>query len=214
MDRCIRVFLIEDDPIWQEGIVGMLGEQPDMEICGMASNRQEALERINAAQPDVILLDVILTPPHYDGLDVAIELLAMRPTKLIMLTAVDEPEVIGDVFAAGVVDYVAKSYAEDLPEAVRNAFVQRASLHPHAMEQLRKEMSRLKHVEWQQKLTPTEQQMLKWLEAGYSRRQVMKQLNISQNTVKSHIRHIVKKIGGANGKEAAEIARQKQKFHG
>jgi len=209
----IKVFVVEDDPVWADCLVSYLSMEPDMLLIGTAASKEQAVQAAASLDIDVMLLDMMLTPPCYDGLDAALDILHERPLKIIMLTAIDGPDVIGDAFAAGVVNYVTKAYLQDITSAIRDAYYNQVTLHPHAADQLVKEVIRLKLIEWKQKLTPTEIDILRLIAEGLSKKQIMKALNVSQNTVKSHIRRITKKFGVRTGKEAAEKLKRKGLFH-
>lgn len=208
----IKVFLVEDDPVWLDCLTSYVSKEPDFLVIGTAVSREQAMQAANSLDIDVMLLDMILTPPAYDGLDAAIDILHERPLKIIMLTAVDDPDIIGDVFAAGVLNYVIKACYQDIPAVIRDAYYNHVTLHPHAAGQLVKEVGRLKLLEWRHKLTPAERDILKLIDEGRTKEQIMEILRVSQNTVKTHIRHIIKKVGVRTGKEAAEKAKRKGLF--
>lgn len=209
----IKVYVVEDDPVWLDCLTAYLSKEPDLLLIGTAVSKEQAVQAAISLNIDVILLDMMLAPPAYDGLDAAIDILRERPLKIIMLSAVDDPDIISDVFAAGILNYVTKAYYQDIPSVIRDAYNNQVTLHPHSADQLVKEVSRLKLMEWRQKLTPAEKDILRLIDQGRSKNQIMEILNISQNTVKSHVRHITKKFGVKTGKEAAKKAKRKGIFH-
>jgi Response regulator containing a CheY-like receiver domain and an HTH DNA-binding domain len=160
-------------------------------------------------RPDVILLNVSLIPPLYPGLDLAMELLEPRPTKMILLTSLEEREVILDAFTIGVLNVVDKTNYRDIPAAVREAHHDRASIHPDAAGLLREEVRRLRQLELHCLLTPAEKQVLNLLLQDYTKKQIAEALKITMNTVKFHLRSLIRKVGGRTGKEAAEIAKRR-----
>lgn len=159
--------------------------------------------------PDVILLNVSLIPPLYAELDLVVELFKSRPTKIILLTSLKEREAILDAFTIGVVNVVDRSNYRDIPGVIREAHHNRASVHPDAAGLLREEVSRLRQVELQCLLTPTEKQILGLLLQGCTKKQIAKALTITMNTVKFHFRSLIRKVGGKSGKEVAEIAKRR-----
>lgn len=98
--------LVEDDPVWQEGLAVLLEGEPDFSLVEVATSKEQAMHTIEQLDFDVLLLDMMLAPPDYDGLDLAREVLEQKPFKIIMLTSVDEAELVGNSIHAGVLNYV------------------------------------------------------------------------------------------------------------
>ncbi|MCY9668708.1 response regulator transcription factor [Paenibacillus alginolyticus] len=203
MEPKIRILLVEDDSICLECLTTYLETEPDLSVT-VAMNQEEAIRVIKLHDVDVVLLDAMLTPPYYDGLDTAIEMLNTKPMKIIMLTSVEERDVIIDAFTIGVLNYVNKTHYKDIPSAIRDAHHNIASIHPDAAASLRREVAHLRRKELQQLLTPMEKEILLFLGNGYTRRQTAQALNITTNTVKFHIRQLIKKIGGRTGRDVAD----------
>jgi DNA-binding NarL/FixJ family response regulator len=204
----IKVALIEDDPIWRECLTAYLKEE-GIHVVDVAESKEEGRVMVQNGHFDVLLLDMMLAPPDLDGLDLARELSQQQSLNIIMLTSVDEAEWVGSAIDIGVKDYVIKSCYQDLPFAIRNACLNEGSIHPHAMHQLRREIDRLKRIEEQWVMTPGEREVLQLIERGYTRREIMQTLYLSENTVKSYIFRINKKFRTHSSKEAARYAKRK-----
>lgn len=211
MDR-IKVFLVEDDPVWRDSLSAYIEQERDLQLIGTASCKEEAIQLYALLDPDVVLMDIVLTDKDVDGLDAAAELLAIKPAKVIMLTSLDEEEVIMDAFIIGAVNYVTKAHFKEIPDAIRAAYQNRGSIHPDAAGILRSEFTRLKREELQKMLTPAEKEILQLIEQGHSKNQMTHLLNIALNTIKKHVSRIVKKLGVRTGKEAAKKARRRGLF--
>lgn len=211
MDK-IKVFLVEDDPVWLDCLSAYIEQERDMQLVGMTGSREEAIHLYASLEVDVVLMDVVLTENNLDGLDAAAELLAIKPTKVIMLTSLDEHEVIMEAFTVGAVNYITKVHFKEIPDAIRDAYRNRASIHADVAQILRSEFSRLKREELQKLLTPAEKEILQLIGENHTKNQITDLLHIAQNTIKKHVSRIVKKLGVRTGKEAARKARRRGLF--
>lgn len=204
----IHVMLVSDGKARREELEIFLREQTGF-IISVVRDTDETKQLLLQEQPDVVLLSVELVPPFYESLGLVMALLKFRPTKMILLASLEEREAILDAFTIGVLNIVDKSNYKDVPAAIRDAHQNRASLHPDVAELLREEVSRLRQLELQCLLTPAEKQVLDLLLQDYTKKQIAEALNVTMNTVKFHLRSLIRKIGGKTGKEAAEIAKRR-----
>lgn len=212
MDK-INVFLVEDDHVWRDSLAAFIEQERDLQLVSMAGSREEAIHLFATLDVDVVLMDIVLTEKNLDGLDAVPELLAIKPVKVIMLTSLDDHEVIMDAFTVGAVNYIMKVHFKEIPNAIRAAHQNRASIHADAADILRSEFSRLKRDELQNVLTPAEKEILQLIGGGFTKNQITDLLKIAENTIKKHISHIVKKLGVRTGKEAVRKARRRGLFH-
>lgn len=209
----IRVVLVEDDPDWLRGLRSYLEKQPDMEVVGQASRGQEAVELLERLEADVVLLDIMMAD-HPEGLWAAAEIVKCSGARVIMLSSMEEKEMIFDAFKAGAVDYMVKSNFDEIPAAVRSAYAKRSAIHPSVAAQMREEFRRLKQLEHEVRvkelrnlLTPTELQVLDLIEQGHTQTQIAEKFVVSIRTIKVHVGNILKKLGGKSSKEAAQKAK-------
>jgi DNA-binding NarL/FixJ family response regulator len=205
----IRVILIEDDPDWQRGLTSYINKQPDMHIIGHASSGEKAVELIQQLEPDVVLMDIMLSETP-QGIWATAEISQCSTARVIMLTSMEEKELIFEAFKAGAVDYIVKSSFEDIPGAVRAAHSNRSPIHPAAAEKMREEFRRLKQMELelrvrelQHLLTPMEVQVLSLIHQGLTQTEIADTFFISIRTVKVHVGNILKKLGESSSKDAA-----------
>ncbi|WP_025688591.1 response regulator, partial [Paenibacillus zanthoxyli] len=130
MDRSIKVLLVEDDPVWRENLKSFLSREQDITIVGTAKTKEGAIDLFEqSVAVDVVLMDIMLTPPdQYDGIDTALQLRKLGMEKIIMLTSLDEKEVILDAFDKGAINYICKTSYTDIPEAIREAHNNKVAL--------------------------------------------------------------------------------------
>ncbi|MFF0830781.1 response regulator [Brevibacillus sp. NPDC003359] len=209
----IRVFLVEDDPVWRKGLIDFLNKEPDLTVVGEAGFKAEAIERFLPAEADVVLMDINLTENNLDGIETAIEFMALQADcKIIMLTSLTDEAVIVESFSAGAVNYISKSSFKEIPDAIRAAHNSQSAIHPTAAAALRNEFLRLKNDENQKLLSPAERDILQLIHQGHTQTQIEQSLHITKRTIKNHINRILKKMGVKTSKEAAAKASQKKLF--
>ncbi|WP_240421374.1 LuxR C-terminal-related transcriptional regulator [Paenibacillus periandrae] len=201
MTEPIHVLLVSDHDICLNELASFLRIQPDF-IIHPANIGKEAKRLLLQEPLSVGVLGFELITPFYAGLEIAMELLAVKPIRLILLTSMDEREAILDAFTIGVLNIVDKASYKDIPNAIWEAHRNQISIHPSAAALLRQEVSRLRQAELQRMLTPSEKLVLDLLIQGYTRKQIAEALNVTLNSVKFHVRGLIKKIGGKSGREA------------
>ncbi|WP_019534109.1 response regulator [Paenibacillus ginsengihumi] len=209
----IRVVLIEDDPDWRRGLAAYLSREPDIEVVGEAQSGPEGVELLEKVEADVVLLDIMMSDSP-EGLWAAAEIVKCSGARVIMLSSMEEKELIFEAFKAGAVDYMVKSDFQEIPQAIRSAYANRSAIHPSVAAQMREEFRRLKQLEHEVRvkelrslLTPTELQVLDLIEKGHTQTQIAEKFVVSIRTIKVHVGNILKKLGGKSSKEAAQKAK-------
>ncbi|WDV95216.1 response regulator [Brevibacillus parabrevis] len=211
--EAIKVFLVEDDPVWRKGLIDYLNKEPGLAVVGEAGTKAEAVERFLNAGADIVLMDINLTENNLDGIETAVELISLQADcKIIMLTSLTAEDVIVESFSAGAVNYISKSSFKEIPEAIRAAHNRQSAIHPTAAAALRNEFLRLKNEENQKLLSPAEKDILQLIHQGKTQTQIEQSLHITKRTIKNHINRILKKMGVKTSKEAASKASQKKLF--
>ncbi|MED1742938.1 response regulator transcription factor [Brevibacillus borstelensis] len=210
----IRVYIVEDDPVWRKGLIDFISKEADLSIVGEAAAKDDALAWFQDGEADVVLMDINLTENNLDGIETALALTEMGfELAIIMLTSLTAEEVIVESFsAAAVVNYISKSNFKEIPGAIRAAYQRQSAIHPTAAAALRNEFMRLKSGEDQKLLSPAEKDILQLIHQGQTQSQIEQTLHITKRTIKNHINRILKKMGVKTSKEAAAKAKQKKLF--
>src|SRR5260370_22704017 len=191
----IRILIADDHPVVRLGIKASLKPQRDMTVVGEACDGVEALALIKEQLPDVVLLD--LRMPRMDGLDVVAELKASSLSiKVIIMTTFESEADVCHSVKAGVRGYLPKdSSLEEILDAIRRVNVGDTYLPARIVQKVAEGMRN-------PELTPREWEVLQWVAAGTSNKEIGVQLLISEGTVKTHLRSLLEKLGAA-GRTAA-----------
>jgi DNA-binding NarL/FixJ family response regulator len=210
----IKVLIVEDDPDWLKGLSAYLTKQPDLQIVGQACNVEEALQAIAELEFHVVLMDIMLAN-QAEGIWLTSEVCQKCQAQVIMLTSMEEKELIFEAFQAGAIDYQIKSDFEKLPQAIRAAAQKQAPINSTVAEQMRAEFRRLKVLEkfYQVKeiknmITPTEMDILEHIDQGFTQTDIAKKFVISIHTVKVHVGNVLRKLGGRSSKDSARKLRE------
>ncbi|MGF7030645.1 DNA-binding NarL/FixJ family response regulator [Paenibacillus mucilaginosus] len=209
----IRVVIVEDDPDWLRGLQSYLQKEGDIEVVGTASSGEAGVELLERVEADVVLMDIMMSDSP-EGLWAAAEIVKCSGTRVVMLSSMEEKEMIFEAFKAGAVDYMVKSNFTEIPAMIRSAYANRSAIHPSVAAQMREEFRRLKQLEHEVRvrelknlLTPTEIQVLDLIEKGHTQTQIADKFVVSIRTIKVHVGNILKKLGGKSSKEAAQKAK-------
>lgn len=204
----IRVMIVDDQFIVRSGLATFVSIQPDLELVGEAQDGEEAVQLCLTAQPDVILMDLIM--PKLNGVEATRAILQQQPRiKILALTSYKEKELVQGILRAGATGYLLKDVtADELAEAIRNVAMGRTALSPAAMQALLDQhldnsTSTLGHD-----LTEREQDVLTLMVKGLSNPQIAEQLVVSLSTVKFHVSSILSKLQAATRSEAVRLALQ------
>lgn len=203
-----RLVVVDDHVLFRRGLVGLLAEMGEFEVVGEASDGQEALEVIARTQPEIALLDVNM--PGMDGIALVQALRRQRSTlRILMLTISQEGEDLLGAVRAGANGYILKNTD---PDSLRSALLQVAegqgALSPEVVGAVLDAVSRTSVSEPAALLSDRELEVLGCLAQGLTTLQIAMRLFISENTVKTHIRHILEKLEASNRTEAVGKATQ------
>jgi DNA-binding NarL/FixJ family response regulator len=195
--EAVRVVVVDDQELFRRGLTMLLGVEPDIEVVGEAGDGNSAIELVLETVPDVVLLDVRM--PKRSGLEACMRIKEQVPsTRIIMLTVSDEE---GDLYEAvknGASGYLLKdSSIDEVAQAVRVVAEGQSLISPSMAAKLIdefKEISRSDREPGVPRLTDRELEVLRLVAKGLNNREVAKQLFISENTVKNHVRNILDKL--------------------
>ncbi len=199
----IKLLIVDDHAMVREGVKMYLKFDPTLEVIGEASNGQEALELLVQLSPDVILMDLVM--PVLDGISTITEVKKRYPDiEIIALTSVLEDEKVVGAVQAGATGYLLKdSKPQELIEAIHAAGRGEVCLHPEAAKRL---MRQVKTPDMRESLTPRETDILKMISRGYSNKDISKELDLSEYTIKAHVSSLLSKLELSSRTQAALFA--------
>ena len=192
----IRVVLADDHAIVREGVKALLNLADDIEVVGEAADGREAIARVQALQPDVIVMDIAM--PDLGGLEATVEIRRQYPrTRILILSQHEDREYIRRFLKAGVSGYVLKKSAgSDLTTAIRAVHRGGLVLDPDVAREAMLEAAEGRQDEDPyDTLTDREKQVIKLVAEGRSNKDVAELLGISVKTAMSHREHIMQKLG-------------------
>jgi DNA-binding NarL/FixJ family response regulator len=202
----IRILVVDDHPLFLEGIATVIADQPDIEIVGRAATARQAVEEFRRVLPDVTLMDLRL--PDMSGNSAVTAIRAEFPeAKVIILTTFEGDFEIQRALAAGVRGYLLKSAPfEHLVDAIRKVHSGRKHFPTQVAETLAEHFS-------SDALSEREIEVLERMAEGDRNRDIGKHLSISEETVKVHIRHIMNKLGAKDRTQAVSIGLRRGIIH-
>jgi two-component system response regulator DevR len=203
----LRVFLVDDHEVVRRGVADLLDEDETLTVIGQAANMSQALARIPALQPDVVVLDVRL--PDGNGVELARELRSRLPgLKCLMLTSYTDEQAMLDAIMAGASGYVIKDIRGfDLVSAVRDVGAGRSLLDARATAAL---MSKLRESAEKKgplaQLSDQERALLELIGEGLTNRQIADRMFLAEKTVKNYVSRLLTKLGMQRRTQAAVLA--------
>jgi two-component system, NarL family, response regulator LiaR len=209
MSDFIHILVVDDHPVVRDGLVIMLGTQPDFKVVGEASNGIEALRFITEMTVDVLLLD--LEMPQMDGLETLRKLREVHPdVNVLVFTAYDTDERIVGAVKAGAKGYLLKGAPrEDIFNAIRVVSQGGSLLQPIIASKLMQHISHKETDKQVETLTEREMEVLRLLADGNANKEIAASLFITERTVKFHVSSILGKLGADNRTEVVRIAAQR-----
>ena len=195
----IRILIVDDHPFLREGLVAILGSEPDMVVVAEAGDGQQAIELALRHRPDVTIMDLRL--PVRDGSAAIAAIREQWPgARVLVLTTYDGEEDVHRALQAGARGYLLKRMARhELIAAIRAIHEGRRWVPPEVAERLADHVST-------SELTARELEVLKLIVAGLHNHDIGEALSISEKTVKTHVTHILGKLGVEARSQAINVA--------
>jgi DNA-binding NarL/FixJ family response regulator len=206
----IRILVADDHPVVRDGLVMMLGTQPDFEVVGEAATGREAVAQAIALRPNLVLLD--LEMPDLDGAEALAQMRAACPeVRALVFTAFDTDDRIVGAVRAGAQGYLLKGAPrEELFNAIRVVSGGGSLLQPVVASKLLQRLTTpADPAPPAEALTDREREVLTLLAQGRPNKEIAAHLSISERTVKFHVSGILAKLGATNRTEAVTIAVQR-----
>jgi NarL family two-component system response regulator LiaR len=199
----IRVLIADDHSVVREGLRMFLGRDPELAVIGEAADGEEAVHLARQLRPDVVLMDLLM--PVMDGIAATSAIRSELPeTEVIALTSVLESAAVVGAVKAGAIGYLLKdTQAHELRRAIKAAAAGQVQLSPQASAYLVREV---RAPETTGALTERESEVLRLLAQGQSNKEIAQTLQIVEDTVKTHVKHILSKLGVQSRTQAALCA--------
>ena len=188
----IRVVIADDHSVVRKGLRMFLRRDPELAVVGEAADGVEAISLARTLRPDVVLMDLLM--PVMDGIRATAAIREELPeTEVIALTSVLESDMVIDAVKAGAIGYLLKdTQAAELRKAIKAAAAGQVQLSPQASATL---VQKVRVPEAPQTLTERETEVLHLLARGQSNKEIARTLQVVEDTVKTHVRHILSKLG-------------------
>jgi len=206
----IRVIIVEDQALMREGLAAILSTQPDIDLVGQACDGVEAVEMLETAQPDVILLDLVM--PRQDGLTTIPIIKDRLPNAhILVLTSFADNDHVYQAIKSGAEGYMLKDATHvQLLQSIRDVANGQATLYPSiAMRVIREMNSPTEMIYTTDPLTPRELDTLRLISTGLSNQEIAKKLFVQERTVAKYVSNILEKLHLANRTQAALYAHSK-----
>jgi len=209
----VRVLVVDDQALFREALVMLLGARTEVTVVGEAGNGQQALELAAALEPDVVLMDLHM--PVLDGIATTRRLRVEQPgVRVLALTTFDDDEDVFAALRAGALGYLLKDVSsERLVEALLSAARGESVLQPSVAAKVVARFAQLDDVPRARPqplvvpLSDRELDVLRLLADGFSNREIAGSLFLAEGTVKNHVTNVLAKLGARDRTQAALRAR-------
>jgi two-component system, NarL family, nitrate/nitrite response regulator NarL len=201
--RHIRIVVVDDHTLFRRGITALLSRVPGFAVVGEAADGFDGIRAVAEHRPDVVLLDLHM--PGISGIDAMQAILKEAPgTHIVMLTVSEEADDLMLALRSGALGYLLKNIESDfLVDSVRRAADGEAVMSPEMTAKLMREVRSGATTAAQPALSPREREILAYLARGASNKEIARDLDVAESTVKIHVQHILRKLDLTSRVQAA-----------
>jgi two-component system, NarL family, response regulator LiaR len=202
----VRVLLVDDHAVVREGLRAFLELQDGIEIVGEAADGEEAIDAAQRLLPDVILMDLVM--PRVNGLAAMRVLRERRPeARVIVLTSFLDDDKLLPALRAGAAGYLLKNaQPQEVARAIRAAHAGEALIDPVVAARLVETLAADGGEDPLERLTPREREVLVLIGRGFPNKRIARELDVAEKTVKTHVGHVLAKLGVTDRTQAAVFA--------
>jgi len=203
----IRILVVDDHEMVREGLMAMLQSERDFDVVGQTGHGAEVVRLVEATRSDVVLLDARL--PDISGVEVCRRLTQSHPeVAVVILTTYTDPDLVQECIQAGARGYVVKDVERfSLKESIRAVYRGQSVLAPQVAGQvIERARTRQPAGSRRAALSASQVSILRLISRGHSNREIAAEVHLSENTVKTHVQEIFRKLGVRNRVEAAILA--------
>ncbi|MDB5862520.1 MAG: DNA-binding response regulator [Betaproteobacteria bacterium] len=206
MTESINIVVVDDHPLFRQGVVHSLGLEPDLKVVGETASGEEALELARALLPDLVLLDISMA--GWSGIETAAKIsIACPATTIVMLTVSDDKDKLLAAFKAGARGYVLKGVSgKELAQVIRSAVAGEVYVSPSIAAEMLVSLTQGHAPDPLQELTDREREILGLIGTGLTNREIGERIFLSEKTVKHYVTNILQKLQVRSRVEAALIA--------
>jgi two-component system, NarL family, response regulator LiaR len=199
------VLIADDHAVVREGLCAFLDLQDGIEVVGEAADGREAVREAERLGPDVVLMDLVM--PNLDGVEAMHELRTRAPqARVVVLTSFLDDERLLPALRAGAAGYLLKNVQpRELARSIRLAAAGEAMIDPAVAARLVDALGEDRRTP-DPGLTPREQEVLDLIERGFANKRIALELGIAEKTVKTHVSHVLAKLGVSDRTQAALYA--------
>jgi len=204
-----KILIVDDHPVVRYGLLQMLSNEPDLEVCGEAASAQEALALVDQRKPDVAIVDISLKGTN--GIELVKQIHAMRPEARILVSSMHDEKLFAErALRAGANGYINKQVAiTEMVGAIRRVLSGKVYLSAPMTERMVERAARVDSDASRsviQRLSDRELEVFSLLGDGLSTREVAQRLNLSVKTIETHRAQIKRKLGLRNSTELIQRA--------
>lgn len=205
----IRILIADDHRVVREGLAAILKSRSDMDVVGEATNGFEVIEKAKALKPDVILMDISM--PQMNGVEATRAIRKIFPEiGIVVLTMHDDEATIFDLVRAGVHGYLLKdSDSSEIIKGIQSIYKGESMIHPSIARKILGEFSNLRSDQGKKaptqayNLSAREVDVLRRVAKGKTNKEIAGELQLSEKTIKNHVRNIFHKMRVYDRTEAA-----------